>query len=122
MSKSPPSDYKLTSVEEMAVTALPPIDLHPGVFLKTVILPEWGVKNVSDLARRLGVERRGLIEILDGRRVITREMAYRFGALLNDQVADLLIAYQHAWSLQAEGEMRERFRTQIERMADPTRA
>lgn len=119
MTKRPSDEYKISELAEMAVT-LPPIDQHPGLFLKSVILPAWGATNVSELARRLGVERRGLIKILDGDRIITREMAYRFGALMNDHVADLLIAYQHAWDLQDEQDLRQRFRDTIERL--PARA
>ncbi|HMO74593.1 MAG TPA: hypothetical protein PKD99_02175 [Sphingopyxis sp.] len=114
--------YKIDGAGDMAVGTLPPVDRHPGQFLKEVILPEYGVTNVADLARRLDVQRVGLVKILSGKTAISRPMAYRFGALLNDHVADLLIAYQHAWDLREEQGLREAIRQTIERLPEPAAA
>jgi plasmid maintenance system antidote protein VapI len=110
-------EFKISDPAEMAVGKLPPIDRPPGRFLRDVILPEYGLTNVAEIARRIDVQRVGLVKILQGERDVSREMAYRFGALLNDHVADLLIAYQHAWDLQSEVDKRKAFRRSITRLA-----
>lgn len=122
MSKRQTDEYKITDARDMVVRGLPLIDRHPGLFLRDVILPEFGVTNVAELARRLDVQRVGLVKILAGGRGISRDMAYRFGALLNDEVADLLIAYQQAWDLQQEQQLRQHLREAIERLPEPAAA
>lgn len=112
------SAYKITDPAEMAVK-LPAIDRAPGCFLRDVVLPEYGMTNVADLARRLGVNRPNLVNVLGGTSAVSRELAYRLGALLNDHVADLLIAYQHAWDLQNEAGRREELKAEIERVPAP---
>jgi plasmid maintenance system antidote protein VapI len=112
------SAYKITEPAEMTVK-LPPLDRPPGCFLRDVVLPEYGMTNVADLARRLGVNRPNLVNVLAGTSAVSRELAYRLGALLNDHVADLLIAYQHAWDLQSEAPRREAVKAEVERVAAP---
>lgn len=112
-------EFKITDPAEMAVGQLPPIDRHPGVFIREVVLPQWGLKKVVDLAERLKVNRPNLHEVLSGQRAVSRDLAYRLGALLGDHVADFIIAYQNAWDLQNERTRREELKHEIERLAVP---
>jgi antitoxin HigA-1 len=116
MSKREKSEYKLAP-EEMAV-AMPPADRHPGEFIKQVLLPEYGL-SVSEAARRIAMDRATLHLVLTGKHAVSRDLAYKLGALMRDEVADLLIAAQLAFDLAQEQERREAFRRQIERMPEP---
>lgn len=119
MSEANSASYKITDAAEQVVNALPPLDRHPGTFLRDVILPEYGMTNVAELARRLGVNRPNLVDVLAGKVDVSRILAYRLGALFNDHVADLLISYQHAWDLAQERDKREGFKSVIERLPAP---
>lgn len=119
MSKSRNAEYKIIDAQEMVVKALPPLTQHPGVFLRDVILPSWGQTNVAALARALGVNRPNLVNVLKGDVDVSRELAYRLGARLSDEVADLLINYQLQWDLQREHDRREALKGEIERVASP---
>lgn len=119
MSKAPPEDYKIHDEAEMMVDTLPPLDRPPGVFLREVILPEWGATKIAPLAVALKVNRPHLIKVLNGDANVTHELAYRLGARFNDHVADLLIAYQHKWDLQQGAARREELKQEIERMPAP---
>jgi plasmid maintenance system antidote protein VapI len=118
MSKRDSAEYKIEKAGEMIVAALPPIDRHPGAFIKDVLLPEYGL-NVAEAARLMGINRVGLINTLTGKSDVSRALAYRLGALMRDEVADLLIAYQHAYDLAQEREMREAMKASIERLPEP---
>lgn len=118
MSNRPPEDFKIRDAQEQLVRELPALDRHPGVFARDVLLPEYGL-NISDVARLLKLNRANLSEVFSGKREVSRDLAYRLGALLRDEVADLLIAYQHAWDLERERDRRDQFRNEIERLAVP---
>lgn len=118
MSNRTTEDFKIRDAQDQLVRELPPLDQHPGVFARDVLLPEYGL-NISDVARLLKLNRANLSEVFSGKREVSRDLAYRLGALMRDQVADLLIAYQHSWDLQHERERREQFRREIERLPDP---
>ena len=118
MSKRGASQYKITDPAEMLVRRQPPIDKHPGVFLRETIMPQWKL-NVSELARRLSVNRANLHNVLTGNADVSRDLAYKLGALLRDEVADFLIAYQNAYDLEREKEKRETFKQTIERLPEP---
>lgn len=117
MTKSRNAEFKITDAQEMVVKALPPLTQPPGVFLRDVILPSWGQTNVAALARALGVNRPNLVNVLKGEVDVSRELAYRLGARLNDEVADLLINYQLQWDMQRERDRREALKGEIERVA-----
>lgn len=119
MPKTNTEEFKLMDAQDQLVRALPPLVQHPGLFLRDVILPSWGQTNVAALARALGVNRPNLVNVLKGDVDISRELAYRLGARLNDQVADLLINYQLQWDLQQERGRREGLKAEIERVAAP---
>lgn len=118
MTKRDSAEYKIEKAGEMIVGALPPIDKHPGEFIRDVLLPEYGLK-VAPTARMLGVDRSGFIGVLNGKYDVSRDLAYKLGALLRDEVADLLIAYQHAYDLQRERGKREAFKQEIDRLPSP---
>lgn len=119
MPKPPPEDYKIHDEADMMVVDLPPLDRPPGVFLREVILPEWGATKIAPLAAALKVNRPHLVDVLNGRGNVSRELAYRLGARFNDHVADLLIAYQHQWDLQQERGRREELKKEIEAVPAP---
>lgn len=118
MSTSNPKDFKITDPAEMAIDTQAPLDRHPGVYFREAIMPQYGLK-VAPLARTLGLNRANLHEVLSGRQDMSREVAYRIGALLGDQVADFLIHYQLAWDLQHEAPRRAELAQKIERIPAP---
>ena len=59
------------------ITARPP---HPGEFLREDYLPECGL-SVSETARRLGVSRQSINELLREKRAVSTDMALRLGKL-----------------------------------------
>jgi addiction module HigA family antidote len=122
MAKRDDSKYKITDPAEMLVKRQPDISIHPGVFLRETILPQWGLKNLSDLSRRLGVNRANLHNVLQGTADVSRDLAYKLGALLRDEVADFLIAYQMKWDMAREAEKRAGYRETIERVPEPVEA
>jgi len=112
------AEFKITDPDEMIVKHLPPLDVHPGVFVRDTLLPQYGL-NIAALARLLDVNRPNLHRVLSGERDVSRELAYRLGALMNDHVADLLISYQMAWDKQQEAPRREALKAQITRLPAP---
>ena len=112
------SGYKIADPAGMLIGELPPLDRHPGIYFREVLMPQWGLK-VAPLARAIGVNRANLHEVLSGRSDVSRELAYRLGALLNDHVGDFLIGYQLAWDIERERERREQLKREIERLPTP---
>ena len=51
---------------------------HPGIFVREDILEEFGLSQEM-LAQRLGVSRRSINQLVNGRRSITADMALRLG-------------------------------------------
>lgn len=115
MTKSNPGSFKIEDPAAMLVEHLPPLDRHPGVFIRDTLMPEFGL-NVAQLSRLIGVNRSNLHNVLQGNVDVSRDLAYRLGALMNDHVADLLINYQLQWDLQQECDRREGFKREIERL------
>ena len=114
------ADFKITDPAEMLVELQPPLHMHPGVFVREVLLPQYGLK-VAPLARMLNVARPNLHRVLQGERDVSRELAYRLGALMNDHVADFLINYQMMWDKQQEADRREELKREITRLPSPSR-
>lgn len=121
MAQPPNADLKITDPAEMLVEHQPPLHIHPGVFIRDVLLPQYGLK-VAPLARLIGVARPNLHHVLQGSRDVSRELAYRLGALMNDSVADFLISSQMAWDKQQEAERREELKREITRLPAPATA
>ena len=115
MSKRDTAEYKIEKASDMIVSALPPIDRHPGIFIREVLLREYGL-SVAETARRINVDRAGFHNTLAGKYDVSRDLAYKLGALMRDEVADLLIAYQHAYDLAREKGKREAYKESIERI------
>jgi len=109
------SQHKFENAADMAVTKRP-MTGHPGAFIRETLLPEYGL-TVKGAAESMGIERRGLINVLDGKSAVSRDLAYKLGALLNDQVADLLIEWQLKWDLEREQDLRATYREKIQRVA-----
>lgn len=115
MPKRDSAQYKIAAAADMIVGAVPPLDRHPGSFIKETLLPEYGL-SVAEVARRIKMDRATLHLVLTGKHAVSRDLAYKLGALMRDEVADLLIAYQHAYDLSREQERRQAFKEQIERV------
>lgn len=118
MSDRNPEDFKIVDPAEMTIERQPALDRHPGVYFREVIMPQHGLK-LAPLARLLQANRANLHEVLAGRKDLSRDMAYRIGALLGDPMADFLISYQLQWDLQQEEPRREELRRLIERIPAP---
>jgi len=115
MAKQPKSEFKITDPADMQVGELPPLSISPGEFIKTVVLPEWGL-NAKAAAELLGYNRVGLTNTLNGKHEVTRDLIYRLGALLGDHLADLLLAHKQAWDLEQERAQREAYKASIARL------
>lgn len=59
------------------ITTRPP---HPGEFLREDYMPELGL-SVSALAKRVGVSRQTINELVNERRAVSPDMALRLGKL-----------------------------------------
>lgn len=121
MAQSQNADFKITDPAEMLVELQPPLHMHPGVFVREVLLPQYGLR-VASLARLINVARPNLHRVLQGERDVSRELAYRLGALMNDHVADFLINYQMMWDKQQEAGRREELKREITRLPAPATA
>src|SRR2546427_2996729 len=76
---------------------------HPGEVLREIVLPETGMTQ-GEFAKRLGVSRRTINELLQERRPVTVDMAHRLARALNtspevwlrmQQAVDIWDARQH---------------------------
>lgn len=70
----------------------------PGVILKTLYLEPLGV-SVSEFAEQIGVSRKTVSAIINGRGRVTPEMAVRFACALPPSSADLWLNLQRACDL-----------------------
>jgi antitoxin HigA-1 len=59
---------------------------HPGEILRAEILPATGLTKI-DVARRLGVSRQSLYDLVDDRRPVTPQMALRLARLFGNSAA-----------------------------------
>ena len=56
---------------------------HPGEMLREEYMPDYGL-TVSELAKRIGVSRQSINELVHERRAISTEMALRLAQLFDD--------------------------------------
>ncbi|MFC3097393.1 helix-turn-helix transcriptional regulator [Alteraurantiacibacter palmitatis] len=112
-------EYRIDDPAEMRIDKQPELTRPPGVYLREVILPQWGLTKVVTLAELLKVNRVGLQRVLLGQSDISRELAYRFGALLGDDMADFLLNYQLEWDKQNAAARREELKKEIARLERP---
>lgn len=74
---------------------------HPGALLREDVLPSLGMTQ-TDLARRLGVSRLTVSELLHEKRAVSPDMALRLGRLLGNG-PDVWLRMQQAvdlWTLE----------------------
>jgi addiction module HigA family antidote len=83
-------------IPEGAATAAPE-PTHPGVFLRDAILPEVK-ESKAEIARRLGLSRRTLYDLLDGKQAVTPETALKLGRLFQNS-PKFWLNMQAAWDL-----------------------
>ena len=57
--------------------------MHPGEMLREEYMPDYGL-TVSELARRIGVSRQSINELVHERRSLSTEMAVRLSRLFAD--------------------------------------
>lgn len=113
-------DFKIDDPAEMQVAGSGKIK-HPGSFIERTLIPEYGL-NVAKTCRLIAANRPHFINVLRGEAPVSREIAYKLGALMRDEVADLLIAWQLNYDLQQERGMRELWKKGIQRLPDPAAA
>jgi antitoxin HigA-1 len=73
----------------------------PGEVIRDMILPDLGITQ-TEFAKRLGVSRRTINEILNGRRPVTADMAIRFSRSIGSS-ADFWLRMQQTvdlWNLE----------------------
>jgi len=71
---------------------------HPGEILKALVLEPLGL-SITEAARHLGVSRKTLSKVLNGRGVITPEMALRLELTFRKPNADHWLRLQNAYDL-----------------------
>lgn len=89
---------------------------HPGGWIRRNML-EANRLNVSEAARRMGINRPAFIAVLDGKRAVSRDLAYRLEALTGID-ADLLLGMQRGHDRAQNQPKRERFAREIERVSE----
>lgn len=62
---------------------------HPGEMLREEYMPDYGL-SVSELARRVGVSRQSINELIHEHRNLSTEMAVRLARLFNDSAESWL--------------------------------
>lgn len=78
--------------------------VHPGEMLREITLPAIDLPK-TEIARRLGISRQTLYDILEERQPVTPAMALRFGRFLGNDPA-FWLNLQRAYDLQTlEAEM-----------------
>jgi len=90
---------------------------HPGALLREDVLPGAGL-SVSDAARRLGVTRQTLYNLLREQTAVTPDMAVRLGALFGNG-PELWLGMQTAYDL---WHAKRRLAGDVERIAALTAA
>ncbi len=77
---------------------------HPGAVLRDDVLPSTGLTRV-EFARRLGVSRLSVYELLNEKRALSPDMAMRLGRLLGNGPAIWLRMQQtrDLWDLEQRG-------------------
>ena len=94
----------------MAITLHSSFAVHPGPWLRTEIIEPYGL-SVTDAAKKLGVTRQAMSNLLNGSAGVSAEMAIRFekafglraDTLLRMQTAhDLALARRHEAELVVE--------------------
>ena len=71
---------------------------HPGEILKELVIEPLGL-SVTDAARHLGVSRKTLSKVLNGRGAVTPEMALRFEMTFGKPNAAHWLRLQNAYDL-----------------------
>lgn len=71
---------------------------HPGEILKTLVIGPLGL-SVTEIASRLGVSRRSLSRVINGRGGVTPEMALRLEMTFGKPNAAHWLRLQHAYDL-----------------------
>lgn len=82
------------------LAGLPPV--HPGALLREDILPAIGLSK-AELARRLGISRQSLYDVLGEAQAVTPDMALRFGRLFGNS-PEMWLNMQAAYDLRVRGD------------------
>ena len=88
---------------------------HPGEMLREEYMPDYGL-TVSELAKRIGVSRQSINELINERRAISTEMALRLAQLFDDSPQSWINLQRDVDLWDAEHTMQEQL-SLIERIA-----
>ncbi len=109
--------YKIPKGIEQMVEQKPLVAPHPGEFIRETVLKPLGL-NVAEAARRMEVNRIGLMNMLGGKASLSNDLAYKLEALTGVD-ADLMIAWQVAHDRITGAERRAAYAKSIERVRLP---
>jgi addiction module HigA family antidote len=114
-------DYKIPDGPDQLVKHDPKFTAkHPGAFIREELLTPHKL-TVAEAARRLGVTRVALINVLEGKSALSNDMAYRLEALTGMD-ADVMIGWQVAHDRIAGAAKRVEYAAKIERVKAPAPA
>lgn len=85
---------------------------HPGALLAE-ILPDSKVKNQARLAELMGVSRRLVNEVVNERRPVTTDIAFRLAAVF-DTTADLWLRMQISYDVWESQQLKEKIATYLQ--------
>jgi addiction module HigA family antidote len=88
---------------------------HPGEMLREEYMPDYGL-TVSDLAKRIGVSRQSVNELVHERRNLSTEMAIRLARLFGDSPQSWLNLQRNVDIWDAENGFHDEFEN-IQRIA-----
>lgn len=111
--------YKIPEGPDQLVTAGEQTP-HPGAFIREEVLKPFGL-SVAEAARRMGIQRVGLINVLDGKSGLSNDLAYKLEALTGVD-ADLMIGWQVRYDRAQGAAKRAAYAQTIERVKKPEAA
>lgn len=88
---------------------------HPGALVRVII--EDHDLTISSAARAIKMDRATLSKVTTGEHMVSRELAFKLGALLGDEVADLLVNAARKYEDQEGERLRAHYKELIPALA-----